>query len=197
MNRLPLIVVFSFLAFCSFVSAQTEISDSDKCYAKCLVPDAYETITDLYPVFTGDASIEEVDLYEKTFEIHPAGTKWEMIDNTWALIEYPAQYKTLSVMRDTTQSVNYEWKGIESRELIERGGTIEWIEVICESDLTEELIYNVQMALLEQGYFVGESGADGILNSETKSVLRRFQRNNELPGCELDFETLEALNIRI
>jgi uncharacterized protein YcfJ len=83
---------------------------------------------------------------------------------------------------------------MEIRTLSERAGTV---TDLPRSDYTmdRETIREVQTALNERGYDVGTP--DGALGSRTRSALRRFQRENNLPITgRVDRNTAEALGVR-
>lgn len=213
MNRNQFIVILSLLCFCSLVTAQPDVnmpSEPGLCYAKCLIPIVYEKWSDWYPVYIGNPLYEEVDLDTVIVEYMPAGEVWEKRRSNencpsedpndciiWCLVEVPEKIEFITVLRDTTQSVNYDWTEVEGKIWIDEGGTTEWREVVCDSDITPRLYKRVQSALIDKGYVLGSSGADGNAGPATKAALVKFQRDHDLPIGQLDFQTLDALNIKI
>ena len=112
-----------------------------------------------------------------------------------------AQYETRTYRRTapattTSTEIPAEYKTVSKRQLVTPGGTTEWREVVCDSDITPDLYRRVQSALIERGYNVGSAGADGRIGAATKAALVKFQRDNGLPVGQLDFETLRALGVR-
>ena len=89
-----------------------------------------------------------------------------------------------------------EYKTITKRQLVKKGGFTEWREVVCDADLTSDLVKRVQNALLSRGYNLGPAGADNDMGPSTKAALMKFQKDNGLPVGQLDFETLRALGIK-
>jgi len=55
------------------------------------------------------------------------------------------------------------------------------------------MVRSVQAALRSRGYDPGPT--DNVMGSRTKAALVKFQRENNLPVGQLDFETLKALGV--
>jgi hypothetical protein len=116
--------------------------------------------------------------------------------------EVPAQYETRTYQKlvspATTRTVEVpaEYKTITKTRLVKAGGFTEFKEVVCESELTTELIRSVQLALIAKGYSVGPRGADNIFGNDTKTALRKYQADNNLPQGSLDYETLKSLGVK-
>ena len=111
-----------------------------------------------------------------------------------------ARYENRSYTRTaaaTTRSVEIpaEFKTISKRQLVKQGGFTEWREVVCEKDVTRDLVRKVQQALISRGYDVGSAGADNRMGAATKAALVKFQKDNGLPVGQLDTETMRALGI--
>jgi len=177
-----------------------------KCYAPCQIPSIYDTQTKRYAVFTGD-EIEEIAGID-TLEIvtEPASMKWikKKADRNclsadpndclvWCLVEIPAKTAVIKVLTDTTQSPNFEMRKILTNEIVRTGGGTELRQVICDSDITQEIIAQIQDILRDNGFYKGENSDE--LNKDTKIALTNFQKFYSLPEGQLDFKTLEALGI--
>ena len=89
-----------------------------------------------------------------------------------------------------------EYRTVSKRQLVKKGGFTEWREVVCDADISSDLVRRVQNALLSRGYDLGASGADNDMGPSTKAALVKFQKDNGLPVGQLDFETLKALGIK-
>ena len=48
----------------------------------------------------------------------------------------------------------------------------------------------------EKGYDIGPAGEDNIIGVDTKAALRKYQKDNNLPVGNLDFETLKSLGVK-
>jgi hypothetical protein len=123
-------------------------------------------------------------------------------DATTNSVDEEARYENRSYQKlasaATTRTIDVpaEYKTVSRRELVKPGGFTEWKEVVCESDITSDLVRRVQNALISRGYDIGSSGADNRLGASSKAALVKFQKDNGLPIGSLDFETLRALGIK-
>lgn len=181
-------------------------AESGKCYAKCMIADVYDIEEIELAIYTGNEDEEDVEIVVEDIEIRPASTKWirqkadrDCFSNdpndclVWALVEIPAVIETYKVVIDTTQTNNYEIQTVERKELAHQGGFTEWRDVLCPGDITVDLIHQVQDNLKVYGYDPGPP--DDIMGKPTKTALIQFQKDNGLPIGNLDFQTLDVLNI--
>lgn len=110
----------------------------------------------------------------------------------------PAQYKTVTieelqqVERFETITTPPKYATVEKRELVTTG-TVQWRQVLCETNTTQDVIVNIQRALIEQGYNIGK--ADGDYGRATSNAVRKFQVANNLPTGGLTLSTLKALGL--
>jgi hypothetical protein len=104
--------------------------------------------------------------------------------------------KLVSPATVEVSEVPAEYRTITKRQLVKPGGFTEWREVVCDTDITSDLVRRVQSALISRGYDVGPAGADNDMGPGTKVALVKFQKDNGLPVGQLDFETLRALGIK-
>jgi outer membrane protein OmpA-like peptidoglycan-associated protein/flagellar biosynthesis/type III secretory pathway protein FliH len=113
--------------------------------------------------------------------------------------EIAAQYETRSYQKlvspASTRSIDIpaEYRTITKTNLVKKGGFTEWRPVVCDTDVTADLVRRVQNALISRGYNPGV--ADNQFGSATKKALVKFQKDNNLPVGNLDFETLKALGV--
>lgn len=180
--------------------------DVGKCYAKCFIQNQYITIKDSIPVYS---NIDNVEYRTETIKLQDATTIWvkKKADRNclsadpedclvWCHVDSPAQYKSVKIPLNPSMAGELNYEIIEKKKLSVKGGVTEWREVVCGDNITINLVRRVQTALMQQGYDVGNNGANNILGSETKAALVKFQRDNGLPVGQLDFETLKSLGIR-
>ncbi len=185
--------------------SQTKFKDG-KCHSKVLVPDKTNNHSEEYAVYTGNELEEDVDIEIKKIIVKPSTTKWVkkkadrncMSDNpddclVWCLVEVPEEAEEFKILLDTSQSKNYEIKNIQYDLVTDQGGYTAWIEVLCEKDLTKQLIGKIQNALKENNFYEGKITL--VYDAETKNSLTSFQQENNLHVGGLDFETLDVLGI--
>ncbi|MEM9918438.1 MAG: peptidoglycan-binding domain-containing protein [Bacteroidota bacterium] len=177
-----------------------------KCYAKCMTPDRYEESTDEYILYTGDASADEVPVETLLVEVQPATTKWvqkrrpggcQSADPKdcmmWCQVEVPAQYKSLKVLRDTSLSSDYRIERITSKRLLYAGGNMAFREVLCASQLTDRVVFQIQDALVEKGYMQGPTSP--TMTTTARQAMNRFQQESGLPVGQFDLETMDHLGV--
>jgi peptidoglycan hydrolase-like protein with peptidoglycan-binding domain len=78
-----------------------------------------------------------------------------------AEIVVPAEYKTVSKQVQTNKE------------------SLEWREVLCDVNMTRELVTELQRKLRKEGYF--DSPVDGIYQQLTQNSVNRFAQNSGLP----------------
>lgn len=71
----------------------------------------------------------------------------------------------------------------------------EWRPVLCETNVTADVIANVQQALIDKGYELEPT--PGLLSSETFEAIEVFQQEENLPQGGLTMGTLEALGVKL
>ena len=123
----------------------------------------------------------------------PASFKTETVPAEYATIEKrmlktPAGYEEIEIPA--------EYETVTKKRLVKAGGFSEWREVLCPAEITQYTITQIQTALEERGYDVGPAAIDNILGKDTRAALTQFQKDNELPVGNLDYETLKALGIQ-
>jgi hypothetical protein len=68
-----------------------------------------------------------------------------------------------------------------------------WRPIVCDRDLTPYLIRRVQLALTIYGY--NSKDYDGRFTEDTRSALKRYQIDKNIPNGQLTLETLDLLGI--
>jgi hypothetical protein len=188
-------------------SVQSSYQDG-RCYSKCLMPEKHEPDTIEYPVFIGDENEENVDIEIVQVVMRPKTQMWVKKQSdrnclspdpndcaTMCLMEVPEVIRDVKVLIDTTQTQNYQIQRIYVQKVIKNGGYWEWREVLCEQNITTSVIEHIQKSLIEKGYFEGK--ATMKFDKNTRSSIVKFQRENNLPIGNLDFETLDVLGVPI
>lgn len=187
------IVLFSANKICAQPESDMP-SEPGKCYAKCLAQFKYEMIKEKFNVYTGDIAQEIIELETKEVVIFPEQTEWmSNASSKPELVSFPAEIDTLIILKDTTQSEQYEVVEIEREVRIPGSGVYVWCEVVCADAVTKDFVSNVQEKLKSKGYYSGK--LSNRMGPSTKSALLNFQKDNNLPRGQLDIETLAALGV--
>ena len=162
----------------------------------CLVeiPASYKTIQKRVlktPATTRTISIPaEYETVEKRVVATPASTRTVMI---------PAQYKTI----DTTEvaspaqerriAIPARYENVTSQKLVSEG-SMQWREILCETNMTSSRIMDIQKSLQAAGYNPGN--IDGNIGASTMQAVNDFQRAKGLPVDKyLNMATVRALGV--
>lgn len=187
-----------------------QLSSPGKCYAKSYANNkyTYDLVDYEFPVFTGDDE-EKVELKTVTIHSKPAMTLWEKCSDSvkkfttnpsvWCLVEHSEETFDIQIVVDTSKTKNYSIETFQSYENLEiefPESSSVWTEVVCKGQLKERLIYEIQDALKEEGFYQKKENID-FINNEIKDALIQFQKSRNLPFGQIDLPTLEALNISI
>ena len=92
-------------------------------------------------------------------------------------IKLPAQYKTVY---ETVKDVE---------------GRMEWRSILCNENVSEDLIKRLQVALKEAGY--DPKGVDGALGRGTMEAVKAYQKANGLAQGQVTIEMLEKLKVAV
>ena len=161
----------------------------------CLVkvPPVYKTITKKVLVKPAQTKTIPIPPKYKTVTkrvlVKPATTK---------TVTIPAVYKTVRV-KELVQPATIKkipippkFKTVTKKIKI-KDAVIKWVPVVCKSNMTGNLILDVQRALKERGFNPGP--IDGIYGPKTKAAVRKFQKANGLAVGGLTKETIRALGL--
>lgn len=115
-------------------------------------------------------------------------------------IAIPAEYKTVKVNKliqpEQRRVIPIEPKyETVTREVVEGSGSVGWRRVLCETNLSGEIINRIQVALMERGLDPGP--VDGVIGPQTQAAIQVFQSQNNLAVGGLTFETLQALGVEV
>ncbi len=74
-------------------------------------------------------------------------------------------------------------------------GHVKWEPILCETNVTGDIIRQLQQALNQKGYKAGP--VDGIYGARTTGAVRAYQREEKIPGDgQLTIELVDALKIK-
>lgn len=116
-------------------------------------------------------------------------------------VAVPAQTARVPVQRlvkpagQQRVAVPAEYGTVERHELVEPA-RLEWRPVLCQTNITPQVIRQIQSALAAQGFPPGP--IDGVIGHQTIAAMNAFQRSRGLPVDRyLNIETVRALGIRV
>ena len=114
-------------------------------------------------------------------------------------VKVPARYQTVSVSeqaapaRERRVKIPARYKDVTSQKLVS-AGSLEWREILCETNMTNARIMKIQRALKSAGHNPGP--IDGNIGSETMTAVNAFQRARGLPVDRyLNMATVRALGV--
>jgi hypothetical protein len=176
-----------------------------ECYGKCLIQDKTKIDTLVVFEYTGtDISNEFVK--ERTIT-QPVRYVWkklnkkkvnsfnEFVDNeVWCLVEKKVSDINFFELIDTSQLKEVQLKYIFEETVISYGGYTENRKVVCQEEITDELLLEISVILNEAGFYDQFDGKS--IDQETIFVaLENYQLVNGLPITYINMETLDFMNI--
>lgn len=112
----------------------------------------------------------------------------------------PAEYKTVKVRELVTPAVSKEiaipaeYKMVKRQVLVQQEQVV-WERVLCDTNLTPEVIRKIQTALKAKKYDCGK--VKGKLTSETKNAISKYQQDHKLSKGAITYEFLDHLKIEL
>lgn len=122
------------------------------------------------------------------------------VASTTREIVIPAKYDTVKVRElvspgsANTIVVPAEYKTVATRKLVQES-SLEWREILCETNTSNGVVSRLQTALNEAGYDAGV--ADGILGNRTLLAVKKFQSDNDMASGQLTLKVLEKLKVML
>lgn len=111
----------------------------------------------------------------------------------------PAKYKTIKVNKLVSEGktvktpIPEEYKTITTSSKV-ADAKVTWQRILCQTNMNEEVIAEIQHALNEKGYSVG--AVDGHIGNATYRAIERYQADNSLATGGITYETLTSLGIK-
>jgi hypothetical protein len=121
----------------------------------------------------------------------PASVKEETIPATYEIVKIE---KLVSEAAEVRTPVEAEYKMLDKRKKV-AASSIAWQRILCQTNMTKDVIKKIQTGLNEKSYKVGKP--DGILGRGTRNALARYQKDNGLSTGGITYETLGSLNIEL
>ncbi len=117
---------------------------------------------------------------------------------TTQVVDVPATYETVRVDRLVSAATERRIQIPEkTRTVAKRVQTapakLEWRKVLCETNMTRDIVVDLQRALKREGFDPGP--LDGVLGIATNRALESYQTRKNLDRGGLTYETLEALDV--
>jgi hypothetical protein len=158
------------------------------------IPAEFETVTKTVvaePARTVEETIPaEYKTIRKTVMVEPAKTR---------KIPIPPEYKTIRVKQVVQEPgerrvpVPAKYENVTKRVKVSNSKIV-WRAVVCEGQMKDNQVVQVQRALAQEGFDPGP--VDGNYSQQTQQALRAYQRAKGLPeGGGMTIETLESLGI--
>lgn len=185
-----------------------EIPSGKGCYVVCLTSSHYNIVGIPIIEYNGSNFNDPNVTYTSTLLKEPT-SKWvkKRADKNclsanpedcivWCLVEEDRDYYEYYTLIDTSVNKQFEIKNFSSQKNLNIEKLREWKEVLCESDLTEDIYYELQDALIDLNYMLTSDGKDyPMFNSKMKEALANFQRDKKLPIGGLTLESLTLLKV--
>lgn len=115
-------------------------------------------------------------------------------------VSIPAEYDSVKVQKlvkaEQREEVPIEarYEEVEKQVMVSEGRNI-WRRVLCETNMTPDMIMQVQEALKNSGYEPGP--IDGKFGDKTRIAIESYQREASLSVGGLTYQTLESLGISL
>lgn len=179
------------------------------------IPEEYTTVTKRVKV-SDPKFIWVADADRKNAEGRPTGNKiclkevpakYKVVTRrvvktpaTTKVVEIPAEYKTIKVRKlvapaQEKRIVIPAKKQMVTKRIKVADEKMEWRQVLCETNMTKEIMTEIQRALKKAGFNPGP--IDGKIGSATLRAVDEFQRKNNLERGGLTLDTLKALGVQI
>ena len=113
-------------------------------------------------------------------------------------INVPAEYKTVLVKelvepaKRIERKVPAKYMDVERQVLIEQERMI-WQRVLCDTNVTKEMVKTVQGKLKKSGFDPGS--VNGQLTSKTCQAIKKYQKKNKLSEGPLTYEFLHHIGV--
>jgi hypothetical protein len=121
----------------------------------------------------------------------PASVEEEIVPSVNEIV---AVQKLVAEAKEVKTPIEAEYKMMKKRKKIS-DTHIEWKRILCQTNMTKDIIAKLQAALNEKGYSAGEP--DGLLGRGTRRALDQFQKDSSLATGGITYETLTALGITL
>jgi len=162
----------------------------------CLVtvPASYKTVKKRILKTPATTKVVEIPAVYNTIEKRVVATP-----PTTRKVVIPAEYKTVTVTDEASPptekriKVPGKYATVTKRKLV-KDGSMEWREILCDTNMTRDRITQIQQALKSAGHNPGV--IDGVVGRSTMQAVNSFQRARKLPVDNyLNIATVRALGV--
>ena len=119
---------------------------------------------------------------------------------TFTKVSVPAKFEVKKVRKLVAESKEVRTKIPEETNKVTKrvqvaNARLEWRSVLCETNMSKDIIAQVQQSLQSAGFDAG--GADGVIGRQTLLAVDAYQRRKGLATGGLTMDTLESLGIKL
>ena len=150
------------------------------------------------PPLGAEPTGERLCLVERPAEYRTIEREIVASEATVEVTEVPAEYRTVAVARvERPASVSRESlpervETVTTRVEV-RPSELAWRPVLCETNVTPEIVAELQRALAREGFDPGPP--DGVIGPGTLEAVEAYQAERALDRGGLTYQTLQALNV--
>ena len=119
---------------------------------------------------------------------------------TFTKVSVPAKYEVKKVRKLVADSKEVRTKIPEETNKVTKtvqvaNARLEWRSVLCETNMSRDIIAQVQESLQSAGFDAG--GTDGVIGRQTLLAIDAYQRRKGLATGGLTMATLDSLGVKI
>jgi hypothetical protein len=159
------------------------------------VPAEYQTITKQTLVRKAGVREEAIPEVTKTVKkrvmLEPPRTVKTAIPAKYRAVRYQ---KLVSPAREVRDVAPAKFQSVTKTRMVS-DGRLEWRSVLCETNVGDMVMTDLQRALKRAGYDPGP--IDGVIGRETMAAMVRYQEAKRLASGRITMETLSALGVRV
>jgi len=119
---------------------------------------------------------------------------------TFTKVSVPAKFDVKKVRKLVADSKEIRTKIPEETNSVTKrvqvaNARLEWRSVLCETNMSRDVIAQVQQSLLSAGFDAGT--ADGVIGRQTLLAVDEYQRRKGLATGGLTMDTLKSLGVNL
>ena len=141
----------------------------------------------------------EVCLTERPAEFETLARQVVATPASTEVTEVPARYRSIEVQRLVSPAterrieIPARTKTVTSQVQV-APSRLEWRKVLCEANMTPDIITSLQRALKREGFDPGP--IDGLVGRTTMQAIERYQTEQDLDRGGITYETLQKLEVQ-